>query len=353
VGNGNAGGLHCEDSNPIVSNCIFWNNNQFQINSSGISNPYVTFSNVEYGYTGIGNIHEDPLFTSGPSGDFYLSQVEAGQIEQSPCVDAGDPSSTLIFGTTRTDEMPDWGIIDMGWHYKSSLENPAIDIQLTYISGSPVPAWGGNLYFDVLVANADTLPIIFDAWIDISYVGGQPTKVAQRFLENFQPGWIINRTNMIFPIPGSYAGGTYSFAGKVGDYPDIVWDESSFPFVKFGVIDNHDFIPFVPEGWINPFEDFIGSEPESDAPDGEVILGCHPNPFNSTVNIHFEQSEAGHVSITIYDVMGRKIAQLIDSWMDASHHHVTWDASSYPAGICIYQLKTGGYTTSGKLLHLK
>jgi parallel beta-helix repeat protein len=66
---------------------------------------------------GEGNIDSDPLFVSGPRGDYYLSQVAAGQPAQSPCVDGGDPSTPVPEGTTRTDEVPDSLTADMGYHY--------------------------------------------------------------------------------------------------------------------------------------------------------------------------------------------------------------------------------------------
>jgi hypothetical protein len=49
--------------------------------------------------------------------DHYLSQIAASQTADSPCVDAGDPSSPMIIGTTRTDHVQDSGVIDMGYHY--------------------------------------------------------------------------------------------------------------------------------------------------------------------------------------------------------------------------------------------
>lgn len=64
---------------------------------------------------------EDPYFTNGPQGNYYLSQLAAGQSQQSPCVDAGDPSSPMISGTTRTDEVQDLGIVDMGFHYPAGM----------------------------------------------------------------------------------------------------------------------------------------------------------------------------------------------------------------------------------------
>jgi hypothetical protein len=68
-----------------------------------------------------GNIDEYPLFVTGPAGDYYLSQIAAGQGADSPCVDAGDGlASTYALEslTTRTDEAGDTGIVDMGYHHQ-------------------------------------------------------------------------------------------------------------------------------------------------------------------------------------------------------------------------------------------
>ncbi len=81
----------------------------------------MTYSCIQEGYLGQGNISDNPQFTFGPQGYYYLCQTASGQSVQSPCVDAGDPLSPLLQGTTRTDEYPDLGTIDMGFHYQLPL----------------------------------------------------------------------------------------------------------------------------------------------------------------------------------------------------------------------------------------
>jgi hypothetical protein len=74
---------------------------------------------IDPGHTldwGPGMIDADPLFVSGSLGSYYLSQLAAGQPVDSPCVDAGNPASEMIEGTTRTDNVPDSGVVDMGFH---------------------------------------------------------------------------------------------------------------------------------------------------------------------------------------------------------------------------------------------
>jgi|GEM_PF-2300713 len=99
-----------------VMNSIVYSNNV----APQVSSATATYCCVEGGYSGAGNISADPLFVAGPYGDYYLSQLAAGQAQQSPCMDAGDPSTCLFWGTTRSDTVPDFGIVDMGYHYPTA-----------------------------------------------------------------------------------------------------------------------------------------------------------------------------------------------------------------------------------------
>lgn len=139
---GTGGGIGCyEYGNPRIVNTILWDNAantgpEIWIGPSGpFTKPsflYISYSDVEGGQAsvyvdpkctlnwGSGMIDADPLFAAGPEGDYYLSQIAAGQGSDSPCVDAG---STDVFYLlmdvcwTRTDGIPDAGLVDMGFHY--------------------------------------------------------------------------------------------------------------------------------------------------------------------------------------------------------------------------------------------
>ncbi len=56
------------------------------------------------------------------------------------------------------------------------------------------------------------------------------------------------------------------------------------------------------------------------------VLGNHPNPFNSTTTIRFGISEAAHVKISIYNLLGEKVTSLIDKHMVAGSHSIIWDS---------------------------
>jgi len=72
-----------------------------------------------------GNISVNPLFVSGPLGDYYLSCYAAGQSQDSPCIDTGSgvcEEFELCNRTTRVDSVPDTGRVDLGFHY------PVVDL---------------------------------------------------------------------------------------------------------------------------------------------------------------------------------------------------------------------------------
>lgn len=90
----------------------------------------VSYSDIEGGWEGVGNLDQSPLFAIGPFGDYYLSQTASGQMAQSPVVDAGDSLATqyrLDTLTTRTDQVGDDGFVDLGFHYFADPHSGSID----------------------------------------------------------------------------------------------------------------------------------------------------------------------------------------------------------------------------------
>ena len=78
-----------------------------------------------------------------------------------------------------------------------------------------------------------------------------------------------------------------------------------------------------------------------------------PNPFNPTTQIGFSLAEAGHVRLTVYDVLGREVAVLLDENRTAGRFHVTFDAARFNSGMYIYRLQSGNQVRTGKMTLLK
>jgi hypothetical protein len=86
----------------------------------------------------------------------------------------------------------------------------------------------------------------------------------------------------------------------------------------------------------------------------EVELGQnYPNPFNPTTNITFGLPQSSKVNITVYDVLGRKVATVFAGSKPQGFHSVQFDASNLSSGIYIYQLRTDFGVISKQMTLLK
>ncbi len=86
---------------------------------------------------------------------------------------------------------------------------------------------------------------------------------------------------------------------------------------------------------------------------GFALLQNYPNPFNPTTAISYELSANSHVTLKVYDILGRDVATLVNGQRTAGEHSVTFDASRLPSGVYFYRLQAGSYTATKKLMLLK
>lgn len=75
-------------------------------------------------------------------------------------------------------------------------------------------------------------------------------------------------------------------------------------------------------------------------PDKFELYNNYPNPFNPTTTIRFALPLEGPVKLSVYDVLGRKVADLIDENLQADFHEITWNARNLASGVYIYRLVT-------------
>ncbi len=79
----------------------------------------------------------------------------------------------------------------------------------------------------------------------------------------------------------------------------------------------------------------------------------YPNPFNPSTTISFNLDRAEKVNITIFNIMGQKLATLLDEHRTAGRGVVNWDATGAPSGVYFYTIKTGSFTQTKKMLLLR
>ena len=88
-------------------------------------------------------------------------------------------------------------------------------------------------------------------------------------------------------------------------------------------------------------------------PDHYSLSQNYPNPFNPVTKIPFGLPKAGDVELTIYNVLGQKVVDLLKNFQTAGYHVYEFDASQLPSGIYFYRLSTSDYTNVKKMILLK
>ncbi|MEW5794839.1 MAG: T9SS type A sorting domain-containing protein [Candidatus Zixiibacteriota bacterium] len=79
----------------------------------------------------------------------------------------------------------------------------------------------------------------------------------------------------------------------------------------------------------------------------------YPNPFNPVTEIGFALPTADDVTLEVFNVLGQKVATLVDGRVEAGAHRVTWDGSDQSSGVYFYRLTAGKQVLSKKMLLLK
>jgi hypothetical protein len=88
-------------------------------------------------------------------------------------------------------------------------------------------------------------------------------------------------------------------------------------------------------------------------PDNFTLSQNYPNPFNARTTIRFNLPADGHVKLETFDILGRKVATLVDGELVAGAHAVVWDCTKVPSGVYFYKLSNGEKSIAKKMTLLK
>ncbi len=240
---------------PIIFNCIFWENEAplgKDIRNASALELVVSYSNIDTDsisglWNGEGNINNDPLFIDAENGDFHLAA-------ESPCIDAGDPSSPPD---------PDGTICDMGTYYFDQREIVAL-------------------------LATDTTAMSFTAnWQAADDATGYLLDVATD--ENF--------TNFVFQ--NQDVGNVLFFAVNNLNPISVYYYRvrANYFFGRSGYSNT------IVVATLTTVEEF---KVQSSAFD----VRCYPNPFQSQTTISFTCPDAGFVNLEVCGITGRRITTL-------------------------------------------
>ncbi len=297
------GGIEAWGSaHPEVVNSIIWDNTPTAVSLFGSGQIDITYSDIDGGWDGEGNIDDDPLFTDASSGDYTIT-------EESPCKDTG-------IADTDGD-----GEDDINDYNGTAPDMGAFEIT--------IPAVTGLTFYT------------FDTYISLTW---NPTTE-----EGFQYYLLERSIDEEFTEENTVS--NYLTVNYYEDN-DMEYDTEYFYRVSYYTSNWSEFseVISVTLQWM----DVDGNQ----LPSEYAIHQNYPNPFNPVTNLRYDLPEDAMVNLTIYDMMGRVIRDLVNGQRSAGYKNVQWNATNnsgqlVSTGLYIYTIEAGNFSQTRKMILLK
>ncbi len=102
----------------------------------------------------------------------------------------------------------------------------------------------------------------------------------------------------------------------------------------------------------------LQDSPNGTSPDNFQLYAAYPNPFNPLTTIPYALPRTAHVRISVYDIAGREISELIDETQPPGHYEIRWQGLNHlgkkvPSGLYIIRMQAGGVEQNKKILLIK
>ena len=88
-------------------------------------------------------------------------------------------------------------------------------------------------------------------------------------------------------------------------------------------------------------------------PTSFVLEQNYPNPFNPSTVISWQLPVSSHVSLKVYDILGKEVMTLVNEHREAGYCETRFEGSSLASGMYIYRLSAGNFISTKKMLMIK
>jgi hypothetical protein len=208
---------------------------------------------------------------------------------------------------------------------------------------SPVPQ-GRNLRFAVTITNNTVAPLTGDLRLDVTDPDG--TVYSQLIHDDGTIGPMETATRQYgVPVRETAPLGTYDATVFALDNQGTVRAEAAF---TFEVLDGEfDGSRSIAGGALGEFLRLDGTAATASAPPAGPIVT--PNPVKGKATVMFELSEPLDVRVSVYDLLGREVAILLDEAQEAGYHETALDGARLPSGTYLVRLEAGSTATTDRI----
>ncbi len=88
-------------------------------------------------------------------------------------------------------------------------------------------------------------------------------------------------------------------------------------------------------------------------PDKFTLNQNYPNPFNPSTILSYTLKTDANVKLTIYNLVGQSVQVLVDNYQSAGDYEIVFDANDLPAGVYLYKLQVGDYSSVKRMTLVK
>jgi len=217
--------------------------------------------------------------------------------------------------------------------YENPIAEP-VSLQVTPESDPVIiPGNGGSFTYDVVVANTLDGRVSGNIWAVMVDPEGIESIVSPVFSLTVFANQERQFNNIIQIISGDLPAGEYIYRICAGYYPEVMFSDE-FGLIKQlmtntndGTYYDWDIIGFDNDGTLT--EDSNPTELLSEF----TVSSAYPNPFNPSTSISVTLPEASQLSIVVYDISGRRVAELCEGTVSAGLHSFEWHATTMSSGV--------------------
>jgi len=273
---------------------------------------------------------------------FLISLVSTAclieEVEQPTQVNAGETFTTIVTVTAVGEEVniPHHGamavMVPDDWSYTSGSYETTDDVG----SGEMVVDPDGGSVWSTSAGSAVDIDTLFTTpdnmqWVFLLSDVGSLTE--PNVLHEVTLNFGVGSTNGTYPIG-------YVVTVNTGDMLDYInTDDEDNELVGVDTSFNH--MVEVVDGTVGIGEDKLPSEYQ--------LSQNYPNPFNPETTIDFRIDADSHVNISIFDINGNLVQELVNEWKASGSHQVKFSGHSIPSGIYFYKMTTKGFADIRKM----